>query len=113
VRAHRVNGEVEIVVEDTGVGIARDVLPYIFDRFRQADSSSTRVHSGLGVGLALVKHLVELHGGKVTAHSDGPARGATFVVTLPVVHGDGGAAMSASGARPERPGPRGVRAWMT
>jgi signal transduction histidine kinase/ActR/RegA family two-component response regulator len=101
VRARRVNGEVEIVVQDTGIGITADVLPYIFDRFRQADSSSTRVHSGLGVGLALVKHLVELHGGNVTAHSAGSARGATFVVTLPVAHPAGTAAMSRSGDRPE------------
>jgi signal transduction histidine kinase/ActR/RegA family two-component response regulator len=86
VRARRVGGDVEIVVEDTGLGIARDVLPHIFDRFRQADSSSTRQHSGLGVGLALVKHLVELHGGHITARSAGAGRGATFVVTLPLAH---------------------------
>jgi signal transduction histidine kinase/ActR/RegA family two-component response regulator len=92
VRARRrVGGEVEIVVNDTGLGIAPDVLPYIFDRFRQADSSSTRRHSGLGVGLALVKHLVELHGGHITAHSAGAGRGTTFVVTLPLAQGAGAA----------------------
>jgi CheY-like chemotaxis protein len=88
-RARRVRGEAEIVVEDTGLGIAPDVLPHIFDRFRQADSSSTQQHSGLGVGLALVKHLVELHGGHITAHSAGVGRGATFVVTLPLAHEPG------------------------
>jgi signal transduction histidine kinase/CheY-like chemotaxis protein len=79
---------VAIEVRDTGRGIPADVLPYIFDRFRQADSSSTRLHGGLGIGLALVKHLVELHGGTVTASSEGIDRGATFVVTLPVARPD-------------------------
>ncbi|MEZ5286642.1 MAG: HAMP domain-containing sensor histidine kinase [Vicinamibacterales bacterium] len=74
----------EIVVRDTGQGIAREVLPHVFERFRQADSSSTRAHGGLGLGLALVKHLVELHGGRVSATSDGAGLGATFVVSLPV-----------------------------
>src|SRR5262249_30588386 len=84
VHLQRVNSHVEIVVSDTGQGIAADVLPFIFDRFRQADSSSTRVHAGLGVGLALVKHLVELHGGSVAAQSPGEGRGATFIVKLPL-----------------------------
>jgi PAS domain S-box-containing protein len=80
----RVNSHVEIVVADTGEGISADVLPYIFDRFRQGDSSSTRAHGGLGIGLALVRHLVELHGGTVRAESGGPGQGATFTVSLPV-----------------------------
>jgi signal transduction histidine kinase/ActR/RegA family two-component response regulator len=80
----RVNSHVEIVVSDTGQGIAPDLLPLIFERFRQADSSSTRVHSGLGLGLALVKHLVELHGGLVVAQSAGEGKGATFIVKLPL-----------------------------
>jgi CheY-like chemotaxis protein len=84
IHLQRVNSHVEIVVSDTGRGMSADVLPFIFDRFRQADSSSTRTHAGLGLGLALVKHFVELHGGAVTAHSPGEGMGATFVVTLPV-----------------------------
>ena len=78
------NSHVEIVVSDTGEGIAGDVLPFIFDRFSQADSSSTRGHGGLGLGLALVKHLVELHGGDVDAPERRRGTGATFTVTLPL-----------------------------
>ena len=80
----RVNSHLEIVVSDTGQGIAPEMLPHVFERFRQADSSSTRAHGGLGLGLALVKHLVELHGGTVLARSAGEGQGATFVVTLPL-----------------------------
>jgi signal transduction histidine kinase/CheY-like chemotaxis protein len=80
----RVDSHVELLVDDTGVGIAADVLPHVFERFRQADSSSTRTHGGLGIGLALVRHLVELHGGTVHAHSGGEGTGATFVVRLPI-----------------------------
>jgi len=80
----RVNSHVEIVVSDTGRGIDPDLLPFVFDRFRQADSSSTRAHGGLGLGLALVKHLVELHGGMVVAQSGGEGKGATFIVKLPL-----------------------------
>jgi len=82
----------EITVTDSGEGIGPDVLPYVFDRFRQEDSSSTRAHAGLGLGLALVRHIVELHGGSVTAESPGKGRGATFVVRLPLAppaRGDG------------------------
>jgi CheY-like chemotaxis protein/anti-sigma regulatory factor (Ser/Thr protein kinase) len=75
---------VEIVISDTGEGIAPRLLPHLFERFRQADSSSTRQHGGLGLGLALVKHLTELHGGTVSARSDGENHGATFTVTLPL-----------------------------
>ncbi|HTK92312.1 MAG TPA: ATP-binding protein [Verrucomicrobiae bacterium] len=84
VHLQRVNSHVEIMVSDTGQGIASEVLPYVFDRFRQSDSSSTRAHGGLGLGLALVKHLVELHGGSVLARSAGEGMGATFVVSLPL-----------------------------
>jgi signal transduction histidine kinase/ActR/RegA family two-component response regulator len=76
--------DVCIVVSDEGVGIDASFLPFVFDRFRQADGSSTRRHGGLGLGLAIVRHLVELHGGSVCAHSDGPERGAVFTVRLPV-----------------------------
>ena len=72
-------------MEDTGAGIRPDFLPHVFERFRQSDSSSTRAHGGLGLGLALVRHLVELHGGTVTAESEGDARGATFTVRLPLM----------------------------
>ena len=78
-----VDSRIEIAVSDTGPGIAREVLPHVFDRFRQGDSSTTRAHGGLGLGLALVQHIVELHGGTVTASSPGPGQGATFVVSLP------------------------------
>ena len=77
------NGNVEIVVTDTGQGIPAEVLPFVFDRFRQWDSSSIRAHSGLGLGLALVKQLTELHRGTVSAASDGLGKGSTFRVTLP------------------------------
>ncbi|MFY9825039.1 MAG: CHASE3 domain-containing protein [Thermoanaerobaculia bacterium] len=84
VRLHRADSQVEIVVSDDGPGIPEDLLPQVFDRFRQADSSSTRRHGGLGLGLAIVRHLVELHGGTVAVASDGPGRGTTFTVSLPV-----------------------------
>ncbi|HKP68619.1 MAG TPA: response regulator [Pyrinomonadaceae bacterium] len=75
---------VSIVVSDTGHGISAEFLPLVFDRFRQADSSSTRAHHGLGLGLAIVRHLAELHGGRVTVASEGPGKGATFKITLPI-----------------------------
>jgi signal transduction histidine kinase/CheY-like chemotaxis protein len=83
-RVERSESTVTILVRDTGQGITPDMLPHVFERFRQADSSSTRTHGGLGLGLALVKHLVELHGGDVVAASDGDGQGASFTVTLPV-----------------------------
>ena len=73
-----------ITVSDTGMGIAPAMIPFVFDRFTQADASSTRLHAGLGLGLAIVRHLVELHGGTVAAESPGEGRGATFRVCLPV-----------------------------
>jgi PAS domain S-box-containing protein len=84
-------------VEDTGVGIATDFLPYVFDRFRQADSSSTRAHGGLGLGLALVSHFVELHGGTVEAHSGGAGTGAAFTVRLRLMTAESAAAARAPG----------------
>ena len=83
-RLQRCDGDAEITVSDSGEGIAGEVLPYVFERFRQEDSSSTRAHAGLGLGLALVRHLVELHGGSVTAESPGKGRGSTFRVRLPL-----------------------------
>ncbi len=81
----RVDSHVEVTVIDTGEGIAPDFLPYIFDRFQQADASTTRRHGGLGLGLAIVKNLVELHGGTVRAKSGGLGKGATFIVNLPLM----------------------------
>ncbi len=83
VRLERKDGDVSVSVEDCGIGISPEFLPYVFDRFSQADSSATRRHGGLGLGMAIVRHLVELHGGTVTAHSEGENRGATFVAILP------------------------------
>ena len=74
---------VRIVVADDGIGIGPEMLPYVFEAFRQEDNSSTRAHGGLGLGLALVKHLVELHGGHVEADSPGKGKGATFTLTIP------------------------------
>jgi PAS domain S-box-containing protein len=82
----RVNSHVELVVEDTGIGIAPEFLPYVFERFRQADAASTRRHGGLGIGLSIVKTLVELHGGSVRVKSAGENQGASFAIALPVSH---------------------------
>ena len=95
-RVERVNSHLEIAVADTGIGIRREFLPRIFDRFSQAESATTRTSGGLGLGLAIVRHIVELHGGTVEAFSAGENQGATFCVRLPlmIVHaqspGEGG-----------------------
>lgn len=88
VRLERVNSHIEISVSDTGQGISADFLPFVFERFRQSDSSTARKHGGLGLGLAIVRQLVEMHGGIVSATSPGENQGATFTVTLPlaIVH---------------------------
>jgi CheY-like chemotaxis protein len=83
VRMRRGAGGLTVRVEDNGAGIEAGFLPYVFDRFRQADSSTTRNHGGLGLGLAIVRHLVELHGGTVYAESKGEGLGAAFAITLP------------------------------
>jgi signal transduction histidine kinase/ActR/RegA family two-component response regulator len=85
IRLERVNSHCELTVSDTGQGISPTFLPYVFDRFSQADSSSTRAHAGLGLGLGIVRHLVELHGGTVQAFSRGEGQGATFAVRLPLL----------------------------
>jgi PAS domain S-box-containing protein len=87
IRVHlrSVNGHAEVTIEDTGIGIHPEFLPHVFERFRQSDSSSTRAHGGLGLGLALVRHLVELHGGTVVAKSGGEGQGARFTVLLPLM----------------------------
>ena len=84
VRYERNENSISIIVSDTGHGISAEFLPLVFDRFRQADSSSTRAHHGLGLGLAIVRHLAELHGGQVSVASEGPGKGSTFTVTLPI-----------------------------
>jgi len=84
VAATKDGASVSIRVEDTGKGIAAELLPYVFDRFRQGDASTTKRHAGLGLGLAIVRHLVELHGGTVSARSAGEGRGAVFEVVLPI-----------------------------
>ncbi|HEY0141817.1 MAG TPA: ATP-binding protein [Thermoanaerobaculia bacterium] len=85
VRLERINSHCELTVTDTGEGISPKFLPYVFDRFSQADSSSTRAHAGLGLGLGIVRHLVELHGGTVQAFSPGEGQGSTFAVRLPLL----------------------------
>jgi len=84
VRLRRDGDAARLTIADSGIGIAPEILPHVFDRFRQADSSTTRTHGGLGLGLALVRYLVEAHGGSVRADSGGAGRGATFVVELPL-----------------------------
>jgi CheY-like chemotaxis protein/anti-sigma regulatory factor (Ser/Thr protein kinase) len=96
--------DVVATVRDTGDGIGTEFVPRLFDRFTQADTSSTRRYGGLGLGLAIVRYLVELHGGTVSAESEGVGRGATFSVRLPVALVDG--AMRPSAAEPRRESPR-------
>ncbi len=86
VRLNRVDDVAQIQVSDTGQGIASEFIPFVFERFRQENSSTTRSHGGLGLGLAIVRHLVELHGGKVSADSAGIDRGASFTVQLPLIN---------------------------
>ena len=80
----REDSHIEFIVTDSGQGISAEFLPFVFERFRQADSTATRLHGGLGLGLAIVRHLAELHGGVVHADSEGPEMGATFRVKLPI-----------------------------
>ncbi len=100
VRLEGHESEVRIVVHDTGAGIHREFLPYVFDRFRQEDTTETRRHDGLGLGLAIVRHLVELHNGSISVESPGEGQGATFTVSLPALD-----AVEASGLEEQRLGP--------
>jgi PAS domain S-box-containing protein len=85
VRLDSVDSHVEIQVEDSGIGISREFLPHIFDRFRQGDPGTNRQHGGMGLGLSIVRQLVELHGGTVRAESEGEGKGTTFIVRLPFI----------------------------
>jgi PAS domain S-box-containing protein len=106
----------EIRVSDTGRGITAEFIPFLFERFRQADGGNTRGHGGLGLGLAIVRHVVEMHGGTVRAESPGAGKGATFIVELPLASPFAApmkilpAASTGSGAPPEMPSLRGIRA---
>ena len=102
VAVDRVGRNVRVTVLDSGKGIDPDFLPYVFERFRQADSSTTRRHGGLGLGLAIVRHVIELHGGSVRALSGGPDRGATFVIKLPLHEGGEALGDRAPGVRVTR-----------
>ncbi|MGH7177873.1 MAG: ATP-binding response regulator [Tepidisphaeraceae bacterium] len=99
VSLERVDGQAAIAVQDTGQGIRTEFLPHVFERFRQADGSTTRTYGGLGLGLSIVRHLVELHGGTVRAASAGPGLGATFTVALPLSPADAVEDEPALGAR--------------
>jgi signal transduction histidine kinase len=85
IRSRWVDSSIDISVADNGQGISADFLPYVFERFRQADVSTTRAHGGLGLGLAIVRHLIEIHGGTVHAQSAGLGKGTTFTIRLPGV----------------------------
>ena len=85
VELHLENRDVVVVVSDTGIGIPAEFLPFLFDRFRQADAGTTREQGGLGLGLAIARHFVEMHGGTISASSPGEGQGATFRVRLPML----------------------------
>ena len=104
VKVTQAGGAVEVSVSDTGQGINQEFLPYVFDRFRQADSTTTRQHGGLGLGLAIARHLVEIHGGTIRAESPGMGGGATFTIRLPLIE----AAVSATSSiqKPARATPQ-------
>jgi PAS domain S-box-containing protein len=103
VRTEQHEDDLTLTVRDTGQGISREFLPRVFDRFSQADSGSTRAHGGLGLGLAIVRHLVELHAGTVEATSDGPGKGATFSVRLPLLNSKAATATSAQAETSPKP----------
>ena len=103
----RAGADIEICVEDTGRGIPAAFMPYVFERFHQADASFTRALGGLGLGLAIARHLVELHGGTIDVHSDGDGRGARFTVRLPIAAGRARAAAEPGASASSGPAPRG------
>jgi PAS domain S-box-containing protein len=109
VRLEQVGSLAQIIVTDTGKGIQADFLPFIFERFRQADASKTRTQSGLGLGLAIVRHLVELHGGSVYATSAGEGKGSTFIVQLPTQRSSMPAVQDSATASQELPALAGLR----
>jgi signal transduction histidine kinase len=84
IRVTQNDSHVEVVVRDTGIGFSASFHPYMFERFRQAESGTTRLHGGLGLGLAIARHIVEMHGGTIDAASGGEGKGATFTVSLPL-----------------------------
>jgi PAS domain S-box-containing protein len=96
VKLERIDSHVEITVSDSGVGISREFLPYVFDRFRQADAATTRMYGGLGLGLSIVRQLTEMHGGTARVESEGEGKGATFIISLPFI------AVISGQAEPER-----------
>jgi len=93
-----VDGDVEITVRDNGVGIAAHALPHVFERFRQEHAGPTRQYGGLGLGLAIVRHLADMHGGAVRAASEGSGRGASFTLSLPLASDHPEPALPAAGA---------------
>ena len=112
----RVNSSVEVRVADTGIGIAADFLPHVFDRFRQAKDTSSKDYGGLGIGLAIAQHLVQLHGGTLEASSPGINQGAVFTVRLPIMASTPSAVRNAvlrtegapsGGSPPQSPGSHG------
>jgi PAS domain S-box-containing protein len=100
VTLRRASGQAEITISDTGTGIKPELLPHLFERFRQGDASTTRDHGGLGLGLAIAKHLTEMHGGTIGAHSDGEGQGSTFTVRLPITAVQMSATAEAAGTHP-------------
>jgi CheY-like chemotaxis protein/two-component sensor histidine kinase len=107
-RLEREGEHAAIIVRDFGEGISPDFLPYVFARFRQADGATTRKHGGLGLGLSIVRHLVEAHGGQVRVSSEGAGKGTTFIVTLPLiaVRGEDREAEPADTSNPQLPSPK-------